>query len=504
MRAITKKLLFLVFIVLTVFVVIGCQQTTETTSTTASTTQNQVITTTTNLDVTTTTTTQNGITDTGTSLTTITTFTTAITTEVQPVTYPLTLSLPSTELLEQTTPVSVVEGAPDLMIIGLVLDTYYYYHYETMSGFEYVKIFNNTLEDYNLKDHRIVLTNPLQGQNYEDEEARVGNKSLMIGYLFNGLIDEDFVIPPLSVGLVWLKPYYWTAGSGTGAYNKIFSTALIHKDTDKPGAFSQDLDDFKEFWQLEESDVPVYELTNMGLVSKREAGGTEDFFPIFSPGAGTPYTHLNSALLRSIEIQKFDDQGGTATIDLLNKYSELSPEKQAAPDPIYSKIAFNVMEIRDNDEVQEIYTDYENGWKYFKPVVRANFAGLINTAEMSPGQTEVDFLSTSSPGIAYWPNTTELQFRPPLTGERIMQLQLPLREYAKLETYMMPIQFGVMRYSTENVVTYRFVDKTILLAVNPEEVFEINWREDEVYSDGRMSGASPSIIHLINLTRPVQ
>ncbi|XMB73058.1 hypothetical protein RJI07_03880 [Mycoplasmatota bacterium WC30] len=494
MKYITKKILTLFILVLLSVIFIGCQ-TDETTVTNTSFTTNSVNTT--NLIDTTNTNseiTQTTLIDPST--------TTRLTTQEQLLSFAYNISLPSTELLDKAEELSVVEGAPDLMIIGMVLDSYYFYHYETMSGFEYVKVFNNTTESYNMKDHRIVLANPMQGQNYENEDARIGNKSMAIGHLFNGLIDEDFVIPPLSTGLIWLQPYYWTCGSGTGAYNKIFSASVIHKDTDKTGAINQTLEDFKGFWDLENSDIPVYKLTNMGIVSKRPESGTDNFFPIYSPGSGTPYTHLNSKLLRSLEIQKFDDQGGTATIDLLNKYSELSSEKQSNPDLVYGKIAFNVMEILDDGVVQEVYSDFENCWKYFKPVVKANFSGLIDTSTMSPGQTEVNFLSTSSPGVGEWPNTVELQFRPPLIGERVMQLQLPLREYSKLETYMLPSQFSVMRFVSENVINYRFVEKSILLTVDPDVVYEINWRSDEIWSFGRLSNASPTEIHVINLTRP--
>lgn len=496
MKNILKKGFYLLLFAVVAILFVSCQQ-----ETTDNTTTNQM--TLTNTEVVSTDSSQTTLPYTTNSTSPTTSITSEeITTETPVLKFSYTLSLPSTELLEEAQEVNVVEDAPDLLILGMVIDSYYYYHYETMSGYEYVKIFNNTNEPYNLKDHRIVLANPLQGQNYENEDARVGNKAMAVGHLFNGLIDEDFIIQPLSTGLVWLQPYFWTCGSGTNAFNKIFSASVIHKDSDKPGAINQTVEDFKSFWSLEESDTPVYRLTNMGIASKREAGGTEDFFPIYSPGSGTPYTHLNSALLRSLEIQKFDDQGGTATIDLLNKYSELSAEEQLNPEPVYGKRAFNVMEIRDNDVVQEVYTDFENCWKYFKPVVKANFSGLIDTSTMTPGQTEVSFLSTSSPGISYWPNTTELQFRPPLVGEKIMQLQVPLREYSKLETYMEPTQFGVVRFVSENVTSYRFVEKTILLSVNPDEVYEIMWRSDEVESEGRLSGAAPEKIHVINLNRP--
>jgi hypothetical protein len=421
----------------------------------------------------------------------------------EPTVYDFDISLPSTELLTDATDIKVLADAPELMIIEAVLDTTHYYHYETMSGFEYIKVFNNSEEDYNLKNHRIVLANPTQGQNIENPDSLKGNEILVTGMLFMGWIDDDFVIPSLSTGLIWLKPYYWTAGSGSNAFNKPFSSIVIHKDNaDQQGAISQTNEDFRTFWNLDSEDVPVYGLTNMGLVGKKSDGGTEELYPIFSPGSGSLYTHLNSSLIRSIEIQKFNDQEGTASVTLLNKYSELSTEKQADPDFVYGKKAFNVMEIKDNDEVIDGYF-FENAWKYFDPIIRINFSGRIDTTKMTAGQTHVDFTVTSNPGIQGWDNTIGLQFRPPLVGERIMQWQLPLREFTKFETYMAPTQFNLMRFSSENLPDYRFINKTIKLAVDPTQGLEfINWRSDELQSEGRLSSAAPGSLKIINITRP--
>jgi hypothetical protein len=417
--------------------------------------------------------------------------------------YDLKIDLPTTELLPDATDIQVVVGAPELMIVEVVLDTYYYFHYETMSGYEYIKVFNNTDHDYNLKGHRVVLSNPYQGQNWENEDCRKGNKVLATGYLFMGLIDEDFIIPSLSYALIWLKPYYWTVGSGTDAYNKPFSAAVIHKDnSDQKGAISQTIDDFKEFWKIDKSKNNVYELTNMGIVGIRPEGGTDGMFPIYSPGAGTPYTHLNSSLLRSIEIQKFNDQNGTASISLLNKYQDLPAEKQQNPDPVYGKKCFNVMEIRQNETVVDGYY-YENVWQYFDPIVRINFCGRIDVSSMTPGQTYVDFKATGNPGVAGWPNTMGLQFRPPLEGERLMQWQLPVRELNKFKQYLDPDQYAMLRFSEEELTNYRFTQKTIKLIKNPADGLDlINWRTDEVESEGRLTSAAPNSIKTINLIKP--
>lgn len=416
-------------------------------------------------------------------------------------TYTMKVMLPDTAALPNVDEPFVVEDAPELLIIGVVLDTFHYYHYETMSGYEYMKVYNNTTEPYNLKNHRIALASPLQGQNFENADSKVGNEVLSTGYLFLSIVDEDFIIEPLSTALIWLKPYYWVAGSGTNAFNKEFSASLVHGDTEtQVGAFNQTEANFREFWQLDES-IPVWTAENMPLIGKRPEGGTSEFFPILSPGAGTPYTHLNSTLIRSLEISKFNDQGGTAEINILNDFDKLPIEKKLNPDPIWTKQVFNAIEIKDNGELVDAYY-YENAWKYFDPVIRANFTGRINTATLDTS-TKVSFNVASANGIMGWENTTELQFRPPVVGERIMQLQLLVREYATMTSYLNPNELSIMRYSSQNIAAYKLVEKEIRILVDPNDPNTVfNPRTDEIWSEGRISGAAPNQIKVINLTRP--
>lgn len=419
--------------------------------------------------------------------------------------YEYEIKLPSTHLLPDATEVKQVADAPELLILEVVYDTSEYYHSETMAAYEYVKVFNNTTSDYNLKDHRLILSNPLSGLNGETEEARKGLLPLVTNYLFMGYIDEDFIIPALSTGLIWMKPYYWTAGSGSGAYNKVWSAEPLHTTTGGiPGAMEQDIEDFCEYWELEENEVPICELTNMGFVGKRKLAdsGTEDFYPIFSPGSGTMYTHLNSKLIRSLEIQKFNDNNGEVTMDILNKYDELTPEKQAKPDYIYGKPAFNVCEMRmtsDNSVVDQYLPD--NIYKYFEPIIRTNFCGRIDTTTMTVGQTTVSFTATGNPGVGGWDNCVGQQYRPPLKGERVMQWQLPVNELRNYEKYMNPSELLVMRFCSDVVVELRFATTTVYLRVDPETT-PINWRSDEIKSPGRLQAACPGKIKAINLEYP--
>lgn len=416
-------------------------------------------------------------------------------------TFTTTLMLPDTAALPNVEAPYLVEDAPELLILGIVLDTFHYYHYETMSGYEYAKVYNNTTEPYNMKNHRIALASPIQGQNFENADSKVGNEVLSTGYLFMSIVDEDFIIEPLSTALIWLKPYNWIAGSGTNAFNKEFSPALVHGDTEtQKGAFNQTEEDFRDFWQLDE-DIPVWTAENMPLIGKRPEGGTSDFFPILSPGAGTAYTHLNSTLLRSLEIAKFNDQDGSAVINILNDYNELTDEKKLNPDLIWTKPVFNTIEIKDNDELVDAYY-YQNAWKYFDPVIRANFTGRINTATLDTS-AKVSFSATSNTGIMGWENTVEIQFRPPVVGERVMQLQLLNREYTTMINYLNANELSIMRYSSQNITAYKLVEKTIVILVDlTQEGATFNPRTDELWSEGRISGAAPNDIKVINLTRP--
>lgn len=419
--------------------------------------------------------------------------------------YEYTIKLPTTHLLDNATDIQKVEDAPDLMILEIVLDSSEYTMGSAMSNYEYIKVFNNTESEYNLKDHRIILANPASGQNGETEEARAGLLPLVTNYLFMGYIDEDFVIPPLSTALIWMKPYYWTAGSGTGAYNKPFSTKLIHTTSaGEKGGFEQTLDDFREYWEIPEGAINILELTNMGFVGKRSmaTAGTDGFYPIYSPGSGTMYTHLNSGLLRSIEIQKLNTNDGEISADILNKYSELSPEKQENPDFIYGKQCFNVLELRytADNSVVDAYLP-ENIVKYFEPIVRATFCGRVDTSTMTVGQQYVDFTSTSNPGVKYWDQCVGLQFRPPVKGERVMQWQLPINELRWYDQYMTPSQREILRLCSEVVKTYRFESVAILVNVDPEQN-PIDFKTNEIKSDNRIRAASPLDIKLINLTYP--
>lgn len=416
------------------------------------------------------------------------------------------IEMPSLSRLKDITEeeLKVVEGAPDLMILGAVIDTYHYFQNGSMSAYEYIKVFNNTNEPYNLKDHRIVLADPLQGQNGESEEGRLGNKVLVTGFLFNAYIDEDIIIDPLSTILLWIKPYYWTIGSGTGAFNKAFTADLVHTTVaGKKGAFEQTVDDFKEFYELDEN-VKIHEITNQPMIAKRPEAGTEDFFPMISPGSGTPFSHLNASLLRGLEIQKLNPENENAKVEILNKYNNLTEDKKKNPDDVFGKKVFNVIHLTDADETVDTYQDFEKAWDYFVPVVRILIHGLVDTTKLTDANKgSVNLRATESdtnPGVKRWENSVEIQFRPPVLGEKVMQMQLPLREVKKMQDYLTQEVLDIIRI-VEEVSDYRWESVDVYLLADPEKT-EIDWRRDEIKSPGRLNASAPSKIKAINLIRP--
>lgn len=431
--------------------------------------------------------------------------------------YDYNVRMPSTWLLQDAAKedIKVVEGAPDLMILEAVLDTNVY-NRQGISCNEYIKVFNNTNEEYDLKNHRIVLADPSSGQNGETEEAKKGLKPLAVNYLFSSIIFEEYKIPALGTALIWLKPYYWQAASGATAFTGNFSTeTVIHKDSINLG-----VDSFKDYWKLDDSTL-VVEACNQPIIGERN-GNT---YPIISPGAGIAFTHLNSSLFRSIEISKFNpndtvdgnpievtyDDGNLkdqtkliypAKLTLENDYKNMTDAERKDPDYIGGKNVFNTVSIKrkDNNALIDGY-HFINTWNYFESVCRINFLGRVDIDEVEEG-LPVDFTVTTNKGVQGWDSCTGLQFRPPLDGERIMQWQLPVREGAKYNQYMHNKHKPYLRFYSQEIADLRYSEITIKLKIDPnvpDAVIDLKY--DEADTDARRSGAAPGIIKIINITR---
>ena len=115
----------------------------------------------------------------------------------------------------------------------------------------------------------------------------------------------------------------------------------------------------------------------MGIVGIRPEGEPTNV-PRSTRRVPVHYTHLNSSLLRSIEIQN----STIKTERLPSAFStniKICRPKTTEPRSGLRQKCFNVMEIRQNETVVDGYY-YENVWQYFDPIVRINFAD----ASMSP------------------------------------------------------------------------------------------------------------------------
>ncbi len=102
---------------------------------------------------------------------------------------PTNTSIPTTTIqgidmrgVEQATIAEKITGAPDILITGVIGDS-------TNGQYDYVEVFNNTASDYNLKNHRIVLS----GVNYVTQGSLFLESGLMnnaIGQTFHYIYDD--------------------------------------------------------------------------------------------------------------------------------------------------------------------------------------------------------------------------------------------------------------------------------------------------------------------------
>ena len=84
---------------------------------------------------------------------------------------------------------------------------------ETMSAiYEYLKVFNNTLSDYNLKEHRVVLCNSYASEKCGKPDVKVGNEALCTAFLHRDSIDEGFHDPEHFSKPLMAEALFWTVG----------------------------------------------------------------------------------------------------------------------------------------------------------------------------------------------------------------------------------------------------------------------------------------------------
>lgn len=198
-------------------------------------------------------------------------------------------------------PTDVIEGAPDLLITEIGVEMYEY---------SYVEIFNNTTEEYNLKNHRIVFAN------LKNQEATLlsefGLFEEPIGMASGVYIYQDYKIPALSSAVLWIVASYpWEQVNGelligsSGRIMQEVSGAAAHLFGD--GEENLSIDKFRAVYGLGE-DVLVFPVRPQPcLMNGTSSGDDEGFGAAPVKGESNRFASFNSSVDdRGLQIQKFD------------------------------------------------------------------------------------------------------------------------------------------------------------------------------------------------------
>ena len=193
------------------------------------------------------------------------------------------------------TVVAPIVGAPELMITELSTD---------MGKYDYIEVFNNTTEPYNLKGHRIVFAD-LTKQNLLSQgifEEPYG----MSGGAF--IYQEDYIIPALSSAVIWMvNAYPWAVESTADEFGirRVYEAEGAESSLFGTSAENLSIEKFKEIYSLgEEVQVfPVrcqYMLMNGTYSNDGEGMGA----PV---AKSSKWGGVNSSIAnRGVQIQKFN------------------------------------------------------------------------------------------------------------------------------------------------------------------------------------------------------
>ena len=184
-----------------------------------------------------------------------------------------------------------IPGVADLFITEVSTDMGYY---------NYIEVFNNTTEAYNLKDHRIVFANLTQ-QGVSGATNGVFDKPL--GGASAAYIYQDFKIPALSSAIIWIvNTTPWEVAS-----NKVSESAGAASLILGDGEENLNVEKFKNVYGLDES-VLVFPVRTNYMIGRSDYGNASSGWgTALSKSASNRWSDINSSVAdRGVQIQKMD------------------------------------------------------------------------------------------------------------------------------------------------------------------------------------------------------
>lgn len=198
------------------------------------------------------------------------------------------------------TPTAPIAGAPVLLITEIGGDS---------GAYNFIEVFNNSNEAYNLKGHRIVY-----GDLTKQFTVAADLFQEPLGMAGGIYIYQDYIIPALGKAYLWVvSAYPWTVeatASVASEGRQIIEAADVASWVFGPNDTNLSLNKFKNRWNLAEAELvfpvrPQYMIHNNTSAYNATTGLGQ---PV-AKGATSHWTDINSSTAnRGIQIQKVDQE----------------------------------------------------------------------------------------------------------------------------------------------------------------------------------------------------
>ena len=210
-----------------------------------------------------------------------------------------------------------IPGVADLFITEVSTD---------MGHYNYIEVFNNTTEAYNLKDHRIVFADlTKQGKS----EATNGVFDMALGGASAAYIYQDYEIPALSSAIIWIvNTSPWEVSKNILSEAEGVASLLLGD-----GEGNLNVAKFKGVYGLDESTL-VFPVRTNYMVGRSDYGDlSTGWGTALSKGSSNRWADINSSVAnRAVQIQKMDEtkvfktEDGkfyTIEMDVLNREEDI-------------------------------------------------------------------------------------------------------------------------------------------------------------------------------------
>lgn len=210
-----------------------------------------------------------------------------------------------------------IPGVADLFITEVSTD---------MGHYNYIEVFNNTTEAYNLKDHRIVFADlTKQGKS----EATNGVFDMALGGASAAYIYQDYEIPALSSAIIWIvNTSPWEVASNKLSEAEGVASLLLG---DAEGNLN--VAKFKGVYGLDESTL-VFPVRTNYMIGRSDWGDlSTGWGTALSKSSTNRWADINSSVAnRAVQIQKMDEtkvfktEDGkfyTIEMDVLNREEDI-------------------------------------------------------------------------------------------------------------------------------------------------------------------------------------